>query len=353
MKRILLLIFVSLNVCLLAAQTIDDIGRISIKVREPDGNNIPDESKALLVDRSKQIIANNGIVDEGFDNRFEMTSQASIISKDIISGSPVRVSMKLEVAFYIKDVSENKTYGSASVSVVGVGQNENKAFIAAFNNINSNNAKVSEMVNSAKEAIIRYYLTNAGNIINEAYSLSQRGFYDEALMELAKIPDVCTDAHEKARNATYEIYINKINAEGEDLLKKARMEWTASPNVNGAVSAASYLDRISLLSSCMGEVNKLLDEMNAKVRDDDRKAWEFKMQQYADNKAREQRDFEFKVRKYEEAEVKEEKRHQEDVAREQRNFEFAVHQFDETMSYKRAVVDASKEAVISVARALK
>lgn len=340
-----LLIACNISFC----QTFDDIGKMSIQVQAPIQSSIPSEARSVLEDRMHQIITINGIADNGLDNRFAMTTTTSILSKDIISGSPSRISQKLEVTFYIKDVIENKTYGSSTVNTIGVGLNENKSFIMAYSNIQSSNPKIQEMISLTKEKIVEYYRTNIDKYISEAYSLVGQGRFDEALYHLGKVPDVCTDAYEKSMNATLDIYKKKIDTEGLVLFNKAKSVWSQSPNAQGAINASEYLERINILASCMGDVNCLLLEMKEKVKDDQKKAWEFKLQQYADKKAREQRDFEFKVRQYEEAEAKVERRHQEDLAREQRNFDFTVHQFDENMGFKRAVVDASKETILGVA----
>lgn len=352
MKKIVTLIFL-VQAISLTAQTLDDFGRLSIHVSDSYSRNIPYEAAEVLSNRVRQIITNNGISDNGLDPRFEISSRVDILSKDIIAGSPTRISQKLEISFSVNDVIDKKSYGSTSIITTGIGLNETKAYISAFNNVKSNNSKVTEMINRAKEAIIIYYRTTIDKTVQDAYASVNLGNYDKALYELAKIPDVCSDAYAKAQEATFDIYRKKINAEGRDCLKKAQSEWAKSPNANGAIAATEFLGQIDIIANCNDEVKSLLEEMKEKVKDDDRKAWEFKMQQYADNKEREQRDFEFNVRKYEEAEAKEERRHQEDVAREQRDFEFSVHQFDETMGFKRAVVEASKETVLGAVKILK
>lgn len=334
-------------------QTLDDISRMSIQVQTLVQSNITIEARNFLEDRMHQIITVNGISDNGLENRFAMTATVSILTKDVIAGSPTRISQKLEVTFYIKDVVENKTYGSATVKTVGVGLNENKSFITAFSNIKSGNPRIQDMISSTKAKIVEYYRTNIDRYISEAYTLVGQGRFDEALYNLGKVPDVCYDAYEKSMNATLDIYKKKIDSEGLVLFNKAKGVWAQSPNAEGAAEAITYLEYINILSACMPDVNMLLEEMKAKVKDDQKKAWEFKLRQYEDTKAREQRDFEFKVRQYEEAEAKDERRHQEDLAREQRDFDFTVHQFDENMGFKRAIVDASKETILGVAGTLK
>ena len=92
--------------------------------------------------------------------------------------------------------------------------------------------------------------------------------------------------------------------------------------------------------------------MKNKVKDDERKVWEFELQRYADEKAREQRDYEFRVRQYEENLVKEQARYEDELAREQRNFEFQVHKFDAEYAKDMAIISASREVALEVAKQL-
>lgn len=351
--------FYALTICLSLAitghayaQTLDDIGRLSIKVQKPKQKNIPAEASDMLENIMMQAITVNGISDEGLDNRFAMSAVVSVIKKDVISGMPTRISQKIEVTFYVKDVIDGKTYGNASVGAVGVDLNENKCFINAFSSIRSTNPKIQSMIEAAKEKIVAYYNTHVQTIINDAYVLVNQGRHDQALFNLAKVPDVCGEAHEQCQMAIADIFKKKIDFDGEILLQKARNEWAKSQDADGASAAVKILDRIHILAACNDKVADLVSEMKSKVQADQQAAWEFQLQQYEDQKAREQRDFEFKVQQYRDAAAKEERRHQEAVARDQRDFEFSVHQFDEEMSFKHAVVDASKETILGVANAV-
>lgn len=332
------------------AQTLDDVGRLSINVAYPKNQKIPKEALDLLDGRMHQFISQCGIVDNGIDKRFSMSADVFVLSKDIIAGSPSRISQNLEVSFKILDVFENKSYGEVAINVVGIGINENKSFIMAFNNLKSNNQAVRDMIESAKRQIVIYYKTNAERIISHAYSISETGEFDEAIYRLAMVPDICAEAFDKCQDAMLDIFQKKIDYEGSHLLSRAKAFWAESPDADGASRATECLARISVMASCQPEVNLLLNEITNKIKDDQRKAWEFTLQQYADQKSREQRDFEFKVRQYEDAEAKEERRHQEYVQREQRDFDFSVHKFNAEMGFRHAVVDASKTVALEFAK---
>lgn len=357
MKKVLIFILSMVWTYTLCAQTLDDVGRMSINVQRPANRTIPSEAMDQLVDKMHQIITTSGISDNAFNKRFALTATVSVVKKDIISGSPARVSQTLEIVFYVKDVIDKKEYGNASLSTVGVGLNENKAFIMAFSNIKPGNPKVQKMIEDSKELIVAYYRTNIDNIIADAYLLVQQGQFDKALYQIAQVPDVCTDCTQKCRMATIDIYQKKIDSEGEKLLQSAKAAWAAEPNADGAANASRYLSKINLLAACQPLVNELMEEMKAKVMDDERKAWEFALQQYEDEKAREQRDFEFRVQQYKDRQAKEEQLHQEALerekraeAREQRNFEFEREKYGKEHEKDMAMIEASRQVALEVAK---
>ena len=357
MKKVSVLSACLLFVSVLCAQTLDDVGRMSINVQRPVNRTIPTEAMDQLEDKMHQIITTAGISDNAINRRFALTASVSVVKKDIISGSPARVSQTLDITFYVKDVIDRKEYGHATLSAVGVGLNENKAFIMAFSNLKSGNPKLQRMIEDSKELIIAYYRTNIDNIIADAYLLVQQGQFDKALYQIAQVPDVCADCTVKCRHATIDIYQTKIDSFGEKLLQSAKAAWSAEPNADGATKAARYLAKIDLLASCRQEAEELMSEMKEKVMDDERKAWEFEMQQYADEKAREQRDFEFRVQQYKDRQAKEEQLHQEalerekrDEAREQRNFEFEREKYGKEHEKDMAIISASREVALEVAK---
>ena len=350
MRKVSLFAVCLLFASVLCAQTLDDVGRMSINVQRPVNKSIPTEAMDQLEDKMHQIITTAGISDNAINRRFALTATVSVVKKDIISGSPARVSQTLDITFYVKDVIDRKEYGHATLSAVGVGLNENKSFIMAFSNLKPSNPIIQKMIEDSKELIIAYYRTNIDNIIADAYILVQQGQFDKALYQIAQVPDVCTDCTAKCRKATVDIYQKKINSAGEKLLQSAKAAWTADPNANGAAKAARYLAKIDLLAACQPQVDELMAEMKEKVKDDERKAWEFELQQYADAKAREQRDFEFRVQQYKDRQAKEEQLHQEALEREKRNEKREQERI--TMEHERemAIIEASRQVALEVAK---
>ena len=113
-------------------------------------------------------------------------------------------------------------------------------------------------------------------------------------------------------------------------------------------SDTTHIFQIDLLAACQPQAEILMSEMKEKVKDDERKAWEFELQQYADAKAREQRNFEFRVRQYKDRQAKEKRAE----AREQRNFEFEREKYGMEHEKDMAIISASREVALEVARQL-
>lgn len=332
------------------AQTLDDIGRICIMISTVKDDAIPPDAAKVLESRMHGFILSQGIADNGLDRRFEMIAKVATISKDIVGGTPGRISQKLEISFYINDVIENKEFGRVSLNAIGVGLNETKSYIMAFNSIKADNTQVGEMLESAKNLIVKYYQSNAERILNEAKILADRGQYDEAIFILSTIPDVCGEEYSKSQTAVCSLYLKKINYEGAELLMKAKAAWAESPDSEGAARAIEYLDGIDVLASCNADVSILLNEITEKIKDDKKKEWEFMLKQYEDEKIREQREYEFRVRKYEDSQKREEQLREEEKAREQRDYEFAVRKHEDETAFQRAVLDASREVALAYAK---
>ena len=92
------------------------------------------------------------------------------------------------------------------------------------------------------------------------------------------------------QTAAQEIYTRKINAEGTSLLQQAKNKWVAKKDYSSAEEALTILSQINAQAACQPQVNKLLEEINSKLRADEQREWEFKVRQY-----------EFKIRQYEDS----------------------------------------------------
>lgn len=143
MKNILILIaFVSVVASKSNAQIkLDDFGRIVLNTFLPDDIAIPTEAKGLLITKLNQITSNNGMGGSETNPRFIITAAVNLGTKDIIAGPPQMIAQNLDITMFVGDALTNTIFSNTTLSLKGVGTNENKAFIEAFKTINPKTKK--------------------------------------------------------------------------------------------------------------------------------------------------------------------------------------------------------------------
>lgn len=266
------------------------VGDIYISVVQPERNGIPHEAASQLENRMHQLITSNGIADTDPNGRFVITAKCFIVTKDIIGGAPQRVSQKIDFTFMIGDIIENKVFESYTFSAIGIGINENKSFIDAITKMKTNTPQFTSFVEKAKEKIIQYYATRCEQIIIDARQQAANRDYQLAIYQLMQVPNIC-DCAEKCQTLMIEYYDAYTETTAAELLNAAKSKWASSPNADGAAMAADVIVNIPAGTKIQAELDALIAEINQKLREDEKREWEFKMQQYNDEIARQKREF--------------------------------------------------------------
>jgi hypothetical protein len=282
MKKILLPLFLLYSYNLLA-QTSTNTSRIVLNAVVFDkSNKLPGEAKSQLESKLNQIASDNGVGGNSINPRFIIAAKINIISKDIIAGPPQMVALNLEAVFFVGDAVDNQIYANTTVTLKGVGTNENKALISAVQNVAIKNEMFAELVNTGKSKIVAYYSQKCDLITKRAATLSQQQNFDQAIYELMQVPDVCKACYDRCLEAVQPIYQKKIDRESMLSLTKAKAAWSANQNINGATEAADLLGKIEPLSASFKEGLELSERIRKKVEADEKREWEFKMKGYAD-----------------------------------------------------------------------
>lgn len=280
MRKIFVLFFFIVSVATFA-QTSDE-GRISILAMMPD-DVIPVEASMNLTTRMQRMLVGNGYGDNGYVERFVLTAKIDVTNKDIVPSTPARISEKMDVTFFVGDVIENKVYASCTVSLQGIGTNENKALINAFSRLNPNQKDFSGMLDKAKAKIVDFYANHCAEEISKARTMASVGNYDEAISRMMAVPNICSDCYAKCQSAATAFYQQKIDAHALQQLNKARNAWMKDQNVDGANEVAQYLNTISPYSSCYNEVENLRSEVASKLKADEQREWNLQMKKYEDS----------------------------------------------------------------------
>jgi hypothetical protein len=281
-KNILILILTFFAISSNAQVKLDDFGRIVLNSYLPDNIAIPLEAKKMLLNKLNQITSNNGMGGSQVNPRFIITANITVGTKDIIAGPPQMIAQNLDVTLYVGDALTNTVFSNTTITVKGVGTNENKAFIEAFKTINPKNMDVVEFLEEGKTKIISYYSTNCDFIIKEALTMVKQEKYDDAIYQLSLVPDVCQDCYFKCLDTLGSIYQKKIDADCKIKFNEAKTTWAAAQTPIGAEKAGDILSTINPMANCQKEVASFIKAIDAKLKADEKARWQFKMKQYAD-----------------------------------------------------------------------
>ncbi len=266
---------------------LDDFGRIVLNTYLPEQMDLPSEAKKLLDTKLSQVASNYGMGGSAVNPRFIITATINIGTKDIIAGPPQMIAQNVDVTIFIGDAIENKSFCNTTISLKGVGTNENKAFIDALKKINPKNKDISAFIEEGKSKIIAFYNTQCDFSIKEAMTLKDQGKYDEAIYKLSLVPEICQDCYFKCLDTLLYVYQEKIDKDCQVKFNKAKTIWAANSSSQGAEEAADVLSQIDPLASCQPEVDNFIKSVDAKLKADEKARWEFKMKQYSDQVAKE------------------------------------------------------------------
>jgi len=298
MKVKFLLLNLAICYSILSAMAESSVGDIYITVIQPERKDIPNEAAAQLENKMHQLITANGIADTDPSGRFVITAKSFIVTKDIIGGAPQRISQKIDFTFMIGDLIENKVFESYTFTAIGVGINENKAYINAVNKMKTANPQFTAFIEKTKKKIYQYYVARCEQIVLEAKQQAANRDYQQAIYQLMQVPNIC-DCAETCQNLMIEYYDAYTETTAAGLINEAKAVWASSPNSDGASKAADIIARIPADTKVQSQLDALVAEINKKLREDEKRDWAFKMKQYEDEQARQRREYQLRKQKQE------------------------------------------------------
>ena len=274
MKRIYSILLAVLMSAAMLAQT--EYLPISVYAVD-DSESFPKGSKAMIENKLTQLLTKNGIAGLDYMGQFVLTVSSTPLDKDIIPGPPMKIAEKMEMNLYIVDSYAKTIFSSASFTVRGLGETENKCYLNAISHMPLQTPQIAQFIDEGKQKIIRYYDHEGEVLIKKAMYLAKKKEFEEALWIVSLIPQ--QSKHYDAALATgQEIYQMYLNNECNIYLAAARQAWAAEQNSKGAVAAGEYLQNILPDAGCYDEAMELYREIKGKVLDD----WKFEMKKYQD-----------------------------------------------------------------------
>ena len=250
-----------------------------------DPATIPAEAALFLKTRMQRAIAADGYADNSGLDRFVLMSKCDVLGKDIVPSTPPRISQNLEITFLVADIIENKVYGSCSMTVKGIGQNETKAFSAAFQKVSAENPELKTLLDNAKTKILDYYSNHCDEVERTATTLASTEQFDKAIFLLLSVPNVCADCFDKCQRLAADIYQQKIDTHSRSILESAKSKWAANSSAANAVNIGELLGQINPKATNYTDVEAFRNSIAAKLSADAKREWEMQVRRYEDNQA--------------------------------------------------------------------
>jgi hypothetical protein len=288
MKKITILtVFFLLNIVLFAQNNqgkSDDAGRIALaSVVSDQIEGLTPSAQSNLQNKLNQIATKSGMGGSSLNNRFIITANVVVLTKDITATAPPMHAYTLEITLYIGDGIEGTLFSSTSVTLKGVGKTETKAYMAALKNLKTSDTRYQSFIEQGKNKIIEYYNSKCDFILKEAEMLAGQNEFDAAISKLVSIPEVCKECYDKAMDAVGPIYQQQIDRDCKINLAEAQNAWNTSQDMSAASSASYYLGNIDPNAACFAEAQNLSKQIAKRIKELDQREWDFKMKQQQDN----------------------------------------------------------------------
>lgn len=235
-----------------------------------------------LTNKLAQIASANGL-SGGLNSRFIITTNVSVLTKDITPTAPPMHAYTIELTLYIGDGIEGTLFSSQSVTLKGVGVNETKAYLAALNGLKVRDPLYQNFIDKGKNKIMEYYNSKCDFILKEAQTLGSQGKFEAAISKLSGIPEVCKACYDKALDAIGPMYQKQIDRECKTKLMEANTAWNASQDVNSADIAGGILSQIDPNAACYKEALALSNKIAQRVKELDQREWKLQLKEQQDS----------------------------------------------------------------------
>ena len=243
-----------------------------------DGSgDIPEYSLNRLQLKLQELIAAEGINGDANYATFALCAAPAIVSKNVITGVRPTVAMSVEVYLFIGNNLTEEKMASTIITLNGAGTNENQAISSALGSLSRSDSRFSSFMKNGKNKIIRYYDSQAPQLILQARNYATQRQYDRALWLLSSIPTFCS-SYDSVQSAMLDIWKSYVDYTGEQNLAKARSIWISTQNREGAARAAEYLSQIYPDAACYGSALALADSIQDRIGDE----WNFMKIMYRD-----------------------------------------------------------------------
>jgi len=262
------------------AQTTNDVGKIVLSVVMPDnfdGLNTSQLSK--LETKISQIVVASGLAASGYNNNFVVYPKFAIYETNVVEGGMQNITIiTSELSLFIKQVDNNIVFSTISKQLKGSGNSKELAITNAISKIPSNDPEFKTFIETGKTKIIKYYEAKCGDIVIKSHSYVKMQKFEEAIGLLMSVPEEVSSCYHQIQNESIAAYKAYQTYKCSIVIQKAKTSLAS----NDFVGTLNLLADIDPSASCFKEAQTIAKTTASKVTAEEKKQWDFQMQQYND-----------------------------------------------------------------------
>lgn len=185
-------------------------------------DRVPETASRSLERKLTGMATANGFASVSGD--FVLTAVPDIVNTSVTATAPAQYVAEVEVAVYVLNNPEEVVVDQKVYSLKGVGASEQKAVVNAISQIDVRSVDTRRFMENVRKKMIDYYTMRVPDIIAKAQALSSMGRYEEALSELAAVPE-CLDEYPQVAELMADIVKKKASSSGTGSAGTADASW--------------------------------------------------------------------------------------------------------------------------------
>lgn len=239
--------------------------KLTIMTPQPsEEDHVTEKMSNDLARKLLSIASKNGISGMGGDPAFVLAAGITGLDKKLTGSAPQKTMLTYDVTLYVGNAITGTVFGSTTIKLTGVGDNERQAANNAVSEL-KDNAEIQHMLVSSTNKIIDYYNTHAGEIKAQAEATISKGNYDEAYGLLYSVPEQASELFAYASKKLPEV-ADKIFAKQSSQNLANLKSAIASSQGHFTPEAGAYLAMIPSGSPDYKEAQKIYSEYTSRVQ---------------------------------------------------------------------------------------
>lgn len=286
MKKIILIITICILSQIVKAQSISEIGKISLSVIMPENVDGLDVSQlSRLETKIIQIVTNSGIGASGKNTNFVIYPKFAVYENSVEESGMQNIAVvKSELSLFIKQVENNLLFSSVSKTISGSGSSKLTAIANAISKIDINDNDFKTFVATGKGKIIKYYESKCSDIITKSESLVKKEDFEQVLGLLMSVPEEVA-CYNKVQDKSIEVYKAYQNQKCKTFINDVNISVTN----NDYSKALETLNLIDPSSTCFKEAQAIIKKIEGKIDVEQKRQLTLQMKVYNDQVALEKR----------------------------------------------------------------